>query len=95
MRLIQANGEVHNVKDEKSIEKAIDSLGNGNEFVFLGTDNFIQVAISNNGFIIQYKIDNELKEFNIDSKEKIKSIFKKFFHNDYSFKADLDFLNKN
>lgn len=87
MRLELANGKILNVSSEQEINSALDSLNVSScEFATLGDNNFIQVAIENDSnYLVQFNLNDEMKECYINNLNSVKELFIQFFNNDYSF----------
>lgn len=88
MKFELSDEKIYEITKEEQLKNILSSIkANNYEYFILGENIFIQAAFSDPGYLLQYKINSELKESkntNIPFEE-IKKIFIQFFKNDYSF----------
>jgi len=85
------NGKIMEISDQNQVASAFSSLSErDNSFLILGGDDFVQTALSDEGYIVQYKFGNEFMEKLLAKSEQknVENILINFFNNDYSFKNE-------
>ncbi len=91
MKLELADGRIITDLGKSTIESAIDSLNSTNDFAILGSDDYIQTAVTTNGFLAEYQdSDGHLKSIDEGlSIELIKEVFVLYFEENSSWKSKI------
>ena len=95
MKLELANGQKIDNPDQESVNKALESLTkNNNDYAILGDENYIQTAVTEDGFLLEYQ-DSE-GHFNSSdenlSLDTVKRVFSEYLNGESQWQNDLQWV---
>ncbi len=95
MKLELANGQKVDNPDQESVNRALESLNkDNNDYAILGDENYIQTAVANDGFLLEYQ-DSE-GHFNSSdenlSLDTVKRVFSEYLNGENQWQNDLQWV---